>query len=719
MKEIENLTLDGEKVKLTEYATAKDLETLKASGVQQTPLFANDVLECTDQTKVYVLPDGYIYGYAKTTTEKEKETVVSEAKAAVVLNKRYSLSGKAFKDAEGYSSVIVPVESKGESDRFVIKGIDYTDYWAGIYYGASNTVFTGSLSNSGTASEITLTGIPAGKYYVLYHTATTSGFATINVNGVTYNVVTSADGADASFKVVETTIETVTTWGFVNTGVKYGSNVTVDDALSDKSTNPIQNKVVQAKFKELESNINGIKKQTTNIASYIGTVQAPSPQLPADGSDASDVNLNTCLSDDIHSLLQKVVKRYPNYITRELMGKDESDTFDIYRYTLGKKTYTAWQKDGYPKMYAWANDSTTVYSESVAPRIGDTMYSAAYIGTAYGVVTAVSATKRSRTVNGVDFVRDASKDVDPTLLYYPTDTHIYRDRLYTLSGGMMLFTNIKKTMTADSITLDDGTVYQRYPFGDLDKDCKKRIPMTIIANEHGGVSEPRDCALVVARLIQDLCSGTDNPVLNYIRDYVNLTVIPVVNPHGWNRYDSAAGYRNANGVNVNRNYDTPGWDAYLTANPSEAAEMGEYPGSENETQYTMNTMSESGAKIAISVHGIGKAMDIDLVYYQGQNPDGAYKKEKIEEIREDYFNRYGLMFVPYNPLACTPEETSKSPSYITQIGAYGGIIEFNCNDAQIKEGGANRRYTAWTMEQQYTLLLKFIAMWLSDYEENK
>ena len=34
-----------------------------AEGVQQTPLFANSIEGCTDTTKVYVLPDGYIYGY--------------------------------------------------------------------------------------------------------------------------------------------------------------------------------------------------------------------------------------------------------------------------------------------------------------------------------------------------------------------------------------------------------------------------------------------------------------------------------------------------------------------------------------------------------------------------------------------------------------------------------------------------------------------------------
>lgn len=51
----------------SEYVTEDELEAeitdLKAQGVQQTPLFANSIEECTDTTKMYVLPDGYIYGY--------------------------------------------------------------------------------------------------------------------------------------------------------------------------------------------------------------------------------------------------------------------------------------------------------------------------------------------------------------------------------------------------------------------------------------------------------------------------------------------------------------------------------------------------------------------------------------------------------------------------------------------------------------------------------
>lgn len=44
---------------------------LKAQGIQQTPEYANSIEECTDTTKMYVLPDGFIYAYML--TEKEVE----------------------------------------------------------------------------------------------------------------------------------------------------------------------------------------------------------------------------------------------------------------------------------------------------------------------------------------------------------------------------------------------------------------------------------------------------------------------------------------------------------------------------------------------------------------------------------------------------------------------------------------------------------------------
>lgn len=64
MKEVEKIMLNGEDVELKQYVKQSELISLKAQGVQQVPLFANSIDECTDVSKLYVLPDGYIYYYS-------------------------------------------------------------------------------------------------------------------------------------------------------------------------------------------------------------------------------------------------------------------------------------------------------------------------------------------------------------------------------------------------------------------------------------------------------------------------------------------------------------------------------------------------------------------------------------------------------------------------------------------------------------------------------
>lgn len=64
----------GQTVDMNKYAKVayvdEQLEEVKADMIQQTPLFAESIEGCTDTSKVYVLPDGYIYAYSSVETEK-------------------------------------------------------------------------------------------------------------------------------------------------------------------------------------------------------------------------------------------------------------------------------------------------------------------------------------------------------------------------------------------------------------------------------------------------------------------------------------------------------------------------------------------------------------------------------------------------------------------------------------------------------------------------
>lgn len=77
-----------------EFATdiSEEVASQLADKVQLEPEFANSIDECTDETKLYVLPDGYIYAYMTKTVPGGKEEVVVPITEGFVDNKRLSVS---------------------------------------------------------------------------------------------------------------------------------------------------------------------------------------------------------------------------------------------------------------------------------------------------------------------------------------------------------------------------------------------------------------------------------------------------------------------------------------------------------------------------------------------------------------------------------------------------------------------------------------------------
>lgn len=320
-------------------------------------------------------------------------------------------------------------------------------------------------------------------------------------------------------------------------------------------------------------------------------------------------------------------------------------------------------------------------------------------------ITAVSATKRSRTIDGVEYVRYTDGDVKPTVIY----------------------TDIGDSRNSNTSITQDGITYNRYPLGDLGANRQKLIPVFIYANEHGVIKdlassenhEGKMPALVAARMLRDFAADKQeaNPLYKYVRENCMLIVIPVANPFGFNfnlteDTNGYTGYYNANTVNINRNYDTPGYDVFAAENSGVAD--GSYAGSEIETQYVMNTMVESGAVVAMSLHGF--ASGNSACAHQGQNPNNVdYDQAKLSKINRFLKDNWGYSLVYYDeaPLMNTPELTAKSPSYITQCGAYGGIVEISPDDN--RTSGLKQEANQHVCENAYAQVINLLAMWLSDY----
>lgn len=725
---------EADKVEFSEY-----IATELAKRGQLKPEFANSIEECTDTTKLYVLPDGYIYAYMKHTEEvvTPGETVTTPPKAVIIRGYRYSHSGQNFSTQASCASLVFPVgemsydydASVGSVHTLELANATFNTSYEGLYLGETATAFPGNpggvTKDSKTKRTITCVGTNfAGKRYgvifLAWDNSSTMENVEVTINGVKAEVVTTDDTADsglatfASTTTTEGSTETVVTEGFTSTEHAFVPADYEDRiiALEENSEAVASN---TERIDALENQI-GTVDENAVIHNAVGTTFPPSQKPAGTDFDGYDIDILNVTADDIYVYIDDVVSD-KNTVTKEIMGKDESGNFDIARYTYANREYCAWVQQNYPKMYAWKNENTVVYSVSVSPRIGDTMYSTAYIGTAYSTVTAVSATNRSRTVNGLEFVRYESGDIESTVIYTDADD----DR------------------NSDASITKDGVTYTRYPLGDLGANRSKLIPIFVYANEHGiypaaldashesyNKYETKMCALVAARMLRDFATDkqTKNPLYKYIRENCIVIVIPVVNPYGFNLNvtdpsTERNGYVNYNRCNINRNYDCPGWDVMNPA--GSIAEFGDYPGSENETQYVMNTMVESGAVVAMSLHGLGGWEG--YCAHQGQNPGGVdYNREKLAKVENFLYSNYGYQLRYYElsngePLPCqnTPDITSKSPSYITQCGAYGGIVEFSPDDATVS-GFAHEMKTN-VIENAYAQTLNLTAMWLSDYLE--
>lgn len=651
----------------------------------------------------------------------ETDIVKVPAKVVIVKGQRYSQSGGEWKAAADTAALVIPTEfyydsntGRGHKISVEITNADWSAAYDGVYIGDSATTFprVGALTRNGNVATLGASGaVDFGKTYshicLAWDGSSTMEDVTITVDGepvdviVTTNIEDATKATYATTKEVEVENETVNVpaKAVIVRGQRYSHSGKAWKAAADAASLVIPAEFVSGNDTQ-ELKVTNATFHTYYTGVYTGDTPSVFDRTGIFDKTASEGTIQCAGLIDIGKKFGIV-----------FLSWDGSATFANTTVTL----------DGV-SLDVIVTDSTDDTSKTAHATTKEVEVETETVPAA---VTAVSATNRSRTINGMEFVRYETGDVEPTLYYtaaYNPYTHLVDINGKWENGGFTIEGNVLTGYDAKPLR------YIRYPFGDLTKDKKPLIHMTIIANEHGGATEPAIPTVTVARLIRDLCRGqcsSDNPVYRYLRDNVQITFIPSVNPHGLNKFASGdfSGYRNANNININRNYDTPGWDyCYNNQDIDGNDALGPYPGSENETQYVMNTMVDSKADVAMSVHTISckATSQRTRCMYQGQNPNGKFTQNKIEEIADDMKSSYNLDFIAYNPLECPPDTTAKSPSFITQCGAYGGIVEMQCHNPLATNEEATAQTTMFTadvMEQNYSLLLKFIIMWLSDYLE--
>lgn len=186
-----------------------------------TPLFVNTIEECTDTTKPYVLPDGFIYAYIATETEGSVEpnftNLMDNPNSYTKDGYRYSHSSAAFKAQATDCAIVVPIPSTAGSFTIRVRGASakkVTYGTSGLYLGTTNQSFTFVIS-SGAYTYTTETN---GDIKIVTNASAYSG----GYNYIVFNVDSGVNTADLIVTVNEeityTTTEGGVSYKWANTG---------------------------------------------------------------------------------------------------------------------------------------------------------------------------------------------------------------------------------------------------------------------------------------------------------------------------------------------------------------------------------------------------------------------------------------------------------------------------------------------------------------------
>lgn len=406
-------------------------------------------------------------------------------------------------------------------------------------------------------------------------------------------------------------------------------------------------------------------------------------QLPADGSEVSLFDSENMTTQDIYDALDALSAKYPYLLTSRTLGKDASGALDVKEYVFAQRTFLAWERDNYPKMYAFKHGSTTVYCEKPSPRVGDSLYSTAYIGTASLTVSSVSPNAWTLSDTN-EYERDASADVEPTIIYTMVGRGLY---VYYSNG---YYRNASATQSGNDIVYDGNTYHRNHLY---DSKCGEDYDYKICVGcaEHGPTTDPRDTAITLYNLIHDLCeNAAENKFLTFVRNRALIAFIPVINPWGFD--NGVNGRRNSNGVNINRNYNTPGWSL-------SQEDPGAYPGSEIETQYAMNLFAKRKWDGSLSIHCLGAGNSGRVIMY------GALSVDPVQEINNS-LSFYGMYFSAN--MGDNPETSCTSNAYMKLTGSSGVLIELNCGP----DSGNKHTAIIETMNCTYFMLALWYLIWL-------
>lgn len=441
-------------------------------------------------------------------------------------------------------------------------------------------------------------------------------------------------------------------------------------------------------------------------------ILAPSPQLPANDATDSDFNAETVTSTDIHTVLSSLIDSlsapdfgstiYPKVLTRyEVSGMDASGVYPIYTYALCRRNRYAWRNAD--ELYAWKDGSDNiVYIDTCSPHVGDVIYSSASRATSGKTIASYNAATGTMVdSSSTSYTREESANV-PAVMFW-TEKAIQRS---SASGAAYQAYDKNDTLLGNATFVDTthlsfgGKTYTRSECFDYHTDHKGTI--FVWGNEHGPTSDPLEPSIVLYRLAKDMVGGCrNNPFVEFLKQYFKIVFIPCANPWGC-QYPRVYGRQNSAGVNINRNYDTPGWSV------QESTEKGSYAGDQAETQYIMNMCKRFTPDISIDIHclGFGNQVAEGLMYLS----ETAIPNQTIYQRTKDTLLGMGYLFDHRGDPE--PLQMAHGSEWMDYYGMVGGVFEMNAGAYSNNHVYNGKQHTPSVMEACYTELLNCIRGWM-------
>ncbi len=186
-----------------------------------------------------------------------------------------------------------------------------------------------------------------------------------------------------------------------------------------------------------------------------------------------------------------------------------------------------------------------------------------------------------------------------------------------------------------------------------------KIPKVFVnCSIHGYEHVP---AIVLYLFLKALCEDwNDDPLLNILRHEVEIHVLPVANPSGFNAYTR----KNANGIDLNRNFAA----GFSVGDDRTATEYsGTEALSEKETQYIYGWLEENkDTDLVIDFHNFGA--------FSGQNIDWiTIKTEYQAHIARTLIHRMTQKFK--SEYSWLPQGVDNYYGYTSGVLSYNGLVK--------------------------------------------